>query len=81
MYWSSVSSGNGLVGGVHEVQVVGGVLVVQEDEAGLHVADGSGLLSGSIAAFGGRGGAGTAACEQAQAQRQDQGNVSFSFFM
>ena len=38
----------GFLGGVDEVQVVGGVLVVQEDKAGL---DGDGVLGGSFSGF------------------------------
>ena len=44
LIFGQAQGGNGLLGAVHEVQVVGGVLVVQEDEAQLHIGNGSGSL-------------------------------------
>ena len=75
-------SGAGFLGTVHEVQVVGGVLVVQEDEAQLHIGSsggcfGSGSLSGrglggrSGGSFGSGRGSGLAAAGS-KAQHHDQ---------
>ena len=74
--------GAGFLGAVHEVQVVGGVLVVQEDEAQLHISGSGGSLgSGSLSGRRGRSGSGfgsgrssslTAAGSKAQNHNQNQ---------
>ena len=79
LIFGQAQGGNGLLGAVHEVQVVGGVLIVQEDEAQLHVGDGGGSFracggfgtgSGSVGSGGSLGL--TAAGHQTQHQNQNQ---------
>ena len=68
-------SSHGFLGAVHEVQVVGGVFVVQEDEAQLHVRNGSLSLGGSSLAVcrgSGSGGSGSLGLAAAGSQTQDQ---------
>ena len=83
---------NGLAGSIHEVQVVGGVLVMQENEANLDVGSsgrgfalcgGSGLGSGIGGSSGGGSGASVgAAGSQAQNHHKDQSQRKnlFHFF-
>ena len=84
---------NGLAGSIHEVQVVGGVLVMQENEANLDVGSsgrgfalcgGSGLGSGigGSSSGGGSGASVGAAGSQAQNHHKDQSQRKnlFHFF-
>ena len=76
LIFAQAQVGHGFLDAVHEVQVVGGVFVVQEDEAQLHVCNGSGNLSlrGSslvICRGSSSGGSGSLGLAAAGSQAQD----------
>ena len=60
LIFGQAQGSNGFLSAVHEVQVISGVFVMQEDEAQLHIADRSGSLGlrSSSLAFSGRGSSG-----------------------